>query len=109
MKFKFVPISNPFFWLKIKWLKIKTLKSYSKKGFLIVKLRFVFLPTAFIVYGILVHYRVGSLETFSSISTFSNIVHYRVGSLENRLIAQNIIAKVHYRVGSLEILHHSKR
>ncbi len=38
------------------------LKNGSKKEFLIVKLRFFFLPTAFIVYGILVHYRVGSLE-----------------------------------------------
>ncbi|KES14718.1 hypothetical protein GASC598P17_001700 [Gilliamella apis SCGC AB-598-P17] len=40
------------------------LKNGSKKGFLIVKLRFFFLPTAFIVYGILVHCRVGSLEKF---------------------------------------------
>ena len=38
------------------------LKNSLKKGFLIVKLRFFFLPTAFIVYWILVHYRVGSLE-----------------------------------------------
>ena len=42
------------------------LKNRLKKGFLIVKLRFVFLPTAFIVYWILVHYRVGSLENHSS-------------------------------------------
>ena len=38
------------------------IKKSLKKGFLIVKLRFAFLPTAFIVYWILVHYRVGSLE-----------------------------------------------
>ena len=38
------------------------LKNSLKKGFLIVKLRFFFLPTAFIVYPALVHYRVGSLE-----------------------------------------------
>ena len=38
------------------------LKNGSKKGFLLAKIDFAFLPTAFIVYGILVHYRVGSLE-----------------------------------------------
>ena len=41
------------------------LKNGSKKGFLIVKLRFAFLPTAFIVYWILVHYRVGSKKYIS--------------------------------------------
>ena len=39
------------------------LKNSSKKGFLLVKMDFAFLPTAFIVYSILVHCRVGSLET----------------------------------------------
>ena len=39
------------------------IKKSLKKGFLIVKLRFAFLPTTFIVYRVLVHYRVGSLET----------------------------------------------
>ena len=58
------------------------LKNGSKKGFLIVKLRFAFLPTAFIVYGILVHYRVGSLEMKSVARAFNLSVHYRVGSLE---------------------------
>ena len=62
MKIKFLLIANPFFLLKIKYLKINMLKNRLKKGFLIVKLRFAFLPTAFIVYWILVHYRVGSLE-----------------------------------------------
>ena len=105
MKFKFVPISNPFFWLKIKWLKIKTLKSYSKKGFLIVKLRFVFLPTAFIVYGILVHYRVGSLEKSEQQKKRNAHVHYRVGSLEIIKSSPQWKLIVHYRVGSLEIRH----
>ena len=58
------------------------LKNSLKKGFLIVKLRFFFLPTAFIVYWILVHYRVGSLEMFHRFVNFSDCVHYRVGSLE---------------------------
>ena len=39
------------------------LKNGSKKGFLLVKMDFAFLPTAFIVYGILVHCRIGSLES----------------------------------------------
>ena len=58
------------------------LKNGSKKGFLIVKLRFAFLPTAFIVYWILVYCRVGSLERhqFSVDKNFH--VYCRVGSLE---------------------------
>ena len=58
------------------------LKNRLKKGFLIVKLRFFFLPTAFIVYWILVHYRVGSLESLHVVQNNLVIVHYRVGSLE---------------------------
>ena len=58
------------------------LKNSLKKGFLIVKLRFFFLPTAFIVYWILVHYRVGSLERHNRIHLRYPQVHYRVGSLE---------------------------
>ena len=42
------------------------LKNSSKKGFLLVKMDFAFLPTTFIVYWILVHYRVGSLEMYGS-------------------------------------------
>ena len=38
------------------------LKDSSKKGFLLVKIDFAFLPTTFIVYRVLVHCRVGSLE-----------------------------------------------
>ena len=63
------------------------LKNGSKKGFLLVKMDFAFLPTAFIVYWILVHYRVGSLETQDDIDTAITGVHYRVGSLE---IPQNL-------------------
>ena len=63
-------------------LKINILKNHLKKGFLIVKLRFVFLPTAFIVYSILVHCRVGSLESSTiNVKKLENI-HCRVGSLE---------------------------
>ena len=40
------------------------LKNGSKKGFLLAKMDFAFLPTTFIVYRVLVHYRVGSLEKF---------------------------------------------
>ena len=79
------------------------LKNSLKKGFLIVKLRFFFLPTAFIVYWILVHYRVGSLENYCTIELLKQFVHYRVGSLEKPsppLYAERV---VHYRVGSLEI------
>ena len=57
------------------------LKNGSKKGFLIVKLRFAFLPTAFIVYWILVHYRVGSLEMIRRKLRKPRKVHYRVGFL----------------------------
>ena len=58
------------------------LKNGSKKGFLIVKLRFVFLPTAFIVYWILVHCRIGSLENVTPNVFRLYIVHCRIGSLE---------------------------
>ena len=59
------------------------LKNGSKKGFLLVKMDFAFLPTAFIVYWILVHYRVGSLESYHQNIMPHKTVHYRVGSLEN--------------------------
>ena len=61
------------------------LKNRLKKGVLIVKLRFAFLPTAFIVYWILVHYRVGSLENMDTTKMIKFFVHYRVGSLETYL------------------------
>ena len=61
------------------------LKNGSKKGFFIVKLRFAFLPTTFIVYWILVHYRVGSLENAKQKNDYHNQVHYRVGSLEKSI------------------------
>ena len=60
------------------------LKNSSKKGFLLVKMDFAFLPTAFIVYSILVHCRVGSLEMLTAHYRKTKEVHYRVGSLENR-------------------------
>ncbi len=80
------------------------LKNSSKKGFLLVKMDFAFLPTAFIVYWILVHYRVGSLETQQRIINKDFFVHYRVGSLEKQLNTTSRVQKVHYRVGSLEML-----
>ena len=76
------------------------LKNRLKKGFLIVKLRFAFLPTAFIVYWILVHYRVGSLENWFGHRKITRLVHYRVGSLENSFIHPLPNSLVHYRVGS---------
>ena len=79
------------------------LKNGSKKGFLIVKLRFAFLPTAFIVYPALVHYRVGSLESGCEKQKKLLIVHYRVGSLEKIQQKFKVESYVHYRVGSLEI------
>ena len=78
------------------------LKNGSKKGFLIVKLRFAFLPTAFIVYWILVHYRVGSLEIYHPRVKQALSVHYRVGSLEILEKNGTYDDHVHYRVGSLE-------
>ena len=79
------------------------LKNGSKKGFLLVKMDFAFLPTTFIVYWILVHYRVGSLEIRILAVCGSGQVHYRVGSLEILRRIGFIISTVHYRVGSLEI------
>ena len=58
------------------------LKNGSKKGFLLVKIDFAFLPTTFIVYLALVHCRVGSLEIASSVTLVILFVHCRVGSLE---------------------------
>ena len=79
------------------------LKNRLKKGFLIVKLRFAFLPTTFIVYRILVHYRVGSLEKLMQLLSITAFVHYRVGSLESLHPEIPKLRLVHYRVGSLEI------
>ena len=58
------------------------LKNGSKKGFLLVKIDFAFLPTTFIVYLALVHCRVGSLENTFASHFMMNGVHCRVGSLE---------------------------
>ena len=67
-----------------------------------VKIDFAFLPTTFIVYRVLVHCRVGSLENTRLPSAVILSVHCRVGSLENpaaKLIGRSL---VHCRVGSLE-------
>ena len=79
------------------------LKNGSKKGFLLVKIDFAFLPTTFIVYLVLVHCRVGSLEIEYNRLTAAGKVHCRVGSLE--IIAKGFkrFLRVHCRVGSLEI------
>ena len=58
------------------------LENGSKKGFLLVKIDFVFLPTTFIVYRFLVHCRVGSLEMRAMQVLGPRYVHCRVGSLE---------------------------
>ena len=58
------------------------LENSSKKGFLLVKTDFVFLPTTFIVYRFLVHCRVGSLEKPLICEVQDESVHCRVGSLE---------------------------
>ncbi len=78
------------------------MKNGSKKGFLLVKIDFAFLPTAFIVYRVLVHYRIGSLEKARRKKFKGLRVHYRIGSLENP--GGNSLARngVHYRIGSLE-------
>ena len=102
MNLKFLLIANPFFLLKIKYLKINMLKNGSKKGFLLAKIDFAFLPTAFIVYGILVHYRVGSLEKNGKNRKTNKRVHYRVGSLESNTRFAPRWADVHYRVGRLK-------
>ena len=78
------------------------MKNDSKKGFLIVKLRFAFLPTTFIVYPALVHCRIGSLEKFEEAIKKVKGVHCRIGSLETTLYRGDYKNAVHYRVGSLE-------
>ena len=78
------------------------LRSGSKKGFLLVKIDFAFLPTTFIVCCVLVHCRVGSLEITRSAGNVFLVVHCRVGSLEMRTGAFKGILCVHCRVGSLE-------
>ena len=78
------------------------LKNGSKKGFLLAKIDFAFLPTTFIVYRVLVHYRVGSLERFRYAPKAPDFVHYRVGSLESNSSSDETPPMVHYRVGSLE-------
>ena len=64
------------------------LENDSKKGFLLVKIDFVFLPTTFIVYRFLVHCRVGSLERNRKMGKSRGLVHCRVGSLENHIPKQ---------------------
>ena len=80
------------------------LKNGSKKGFLLVKMDFAFLPTAFIVYWILVYCRVGSLEKPSFKFVLIRVVYCRVGSLETVDIYQHYVTSVYCRVGSLETL-----
>ena len=78
------------------------LENGSKKGFLLVKIDFVFLPTTFIVYRFLVHCRVGSLENTIACNFNDFSVHCRVGSLEIKSSSDSLISGVHCRVGSLE-------
>ena len=78
------------------------LRSGSKKGFLLVKIDFAFLPTTFIVCCVLVHCRVGSLEMHKRHWQELNTVHCRVGSLEMPNSQPLRVEVVHCRVGSLE-------
>ena len=78
------------------------LKNSSKKGFLLVKIDFAFLPTTFIVYRVLVHCRVGSLETSGILPDLRGEFHCRVGSLEIERQPSHELQPVHCRVGSLE-------
>ena len=55
------------------------LKNGSKKGFLLVKIDFAFLPTTFIVYLALVHCRVGRFKLSADSNDFGALVHCRVG------------------------------
>ena len=82
------------------------LKNGSKKGFLLVKIDFAFLPTTFIVYLALVHCRVGSLEKHVKNLRLTCKVHCRVGSLEMRIGLSAALTPVHCRVGSLEKIRH---
>ena len=80
------------------------MKNGLKKGFLLAKIDFVFLPTTFIVYGILVHCRVGSLENSRHQIRYLVLVHCRVGSLETGTKINDKKVSVHCRVGSLEMV-----
>ena len=79
------------------------MKNGSKKGFFLVKIDFAFLPTTFIVYRVLVHCRVGSLEMRLAQISSQPPVHCRVGSLEMMFPKFIVTIFVHCRVGSLEI------
>ena len=68
------------------------LKNSSKKGFLLVKIDFAFLPTTFIVYWVLVHCRVGSLERLDVRAINTASVHCRVGRLK---LAKIITPEIH--------------
>ncbi|OTQ54675.1 hypothetical protein B6D21_10165 [Gilliamella apis] len=57
------------------------------------------MPTAFIVYWILVRYRVGSLENLAKKMGETGGVRYRVGSLENSIYPKSSLVSVHCRVG----------
>ena len=79
------------------------MKNGLKKGFLLAKIDFVFLPTTFIVYGILVHCRIGSLENLGDLHQQQEAVHCRIGSLEIEKSPISGAKGVHCRIGSLEI------
>ena len=78
------------------------LKNGSKKGFLLVKMDFAFLPTAFIVYWILVYCRVGSLEIWGCLDFVRLQVYCRVGSLEMWCCHVHCVIDVHCRIGRLK-------
>ena len=80
-------------------IKNQYIKKSLKKGFLIVKLRFVFLPTAFIVYWILVHCRVGRFKVESYHGTINGLVHCRVGRFKVVMLLGFPLNQVHCRVG----------
>ena len=80
------------------------LRSGSKKGFLLEKIDFVFLPITFIVCCVLVYCRVGSLEITPDSTFYKRYVYCRVGSLETCDFAFTFHLDVYCRVGSLEML-----
>ena len=68
-------------------------------------MHYAFWQTTFIVYCVLVHCRVGSLENVAKFSPQHTRVHCRVGSLEIGRRLKGETRCVHCRVGSLEIKH----
>ena len=75
-------LPDPFFLANLKYKYIQQVKKALKKGFFTSNFKFAFLLIRFIVCLVLVHCRIGSLESTETALAAREQVHCRIGSLE---------------------------